>query len=102
MDEDFDSAAGDVLSGGTVSRVRTPFQHLMPIVSIYRHYRIMLAARRLTVDTALLGRTSEDEEPFDFARNASIVFARLPSGYCESSRYLGRLWLIAALQLHSW
>ena len=45
----------------------------------------MLAAKNLTIGSTLIEGWSEEEELIDSPRNASIVFARLPSGYCEHS-----------------
>lgn len=43
----------------------------------------MLAVEGRTLDSYLLGRQTDYDEPIDFARDASVVFARLPSGYCK-------------------
>ncbi|KAH9924814.1 uncharacterized protein B0H18DRAFT_1119825 [Fomitopsis serialis] len=46
-----------------------------------RRFLIMLYIHRTTVGTVLKTRVRVDDEPLDFARNAAVVFARLPSGY---------------------
>lgn len=61
-------------------------QSLTLTSTILRRFRIMLAARDIMIDSVLLDRFLDEEEPIDFSRNASVVFARLPSGYCEHSR----------------
>ncbi|EPS94019.1 hypothetical protein FOMPIDRAFT_1055448 [Fomitopsis schrenkii] len=52
-----------------------------PLSSEEQRFRIMLAARDIMIDSVLLDRFLDEEEPIDFSRNASVVFARLPSGY---------------------